>query len=657
MRLSFRAALMGIFLFLAPLAWPQFAWPQVFSSQASAFEVSPSQFSESASANQNPINPRGLVPASSLANETISNPNPNPKPKSKPKSPPKPTHNLNHDLNLKPIKDERVRLNVIQALHIVIASVSDIMNSHDRVVVTNIMDNILRNLNQQEIDYNYEVIELCNSVIYSLDKFRLDNERLDLFQYAYDRKTLAAFALSATAKGPTYGWLDYLAPAFRATLSDFLDYGVNISAYRKSLGRATWELRSSDDYHLRRMLEAYLAKAWRLLEFYSTPSDPILTKTALTKFGAALNSHNAEKIIAQFQKLESELDFYPPYWFYLGYYQTTIGNLDEAAASFQRFERVWRPALRNDGLRADAAKYCLLEAIRQGDKEKQRKYAELIANNADKDAWLNLLLAGIVFDELGDRARAEDCFQHNLDNGRGLLASSLALENILHNDSAARALKEFVNKKPYFDDGTQEIVIIRENAGEGNPIAQYCLGFMYQTGVGAPKDLTEAAKWYRLAAERGYASAQSSLAALLLLGRGSDQTEAFNLYKVAADQGNVTAQTQLGLLYFAGVGVAQDKAAGVYWLLQAADQGDPEAQFALGGVYFRGNGAPMDKPAGLKWLRLAAEKGHIDAQFELGTLFERGDGTPLDKVEAAKWFGLAAAQGHHGAHERLSRLK
>ncbi|MDR1607257.1 MAG: sel1 repeat family protein [Deltaproteobacteria bacterium] len=560
------------------------------------------------------------------------------------------------------IKDERVRRNVIQALQIVISSLNDIIHSNDRVVVTNISDNILKNLNQKEIDYNFEVIDLYNSIIYSLEKFRLDNERLDLFQYLYDHRTLKAFALTSDEAGPIYGWLDYLAPAFRAILADFLDYGANVKIYQKSLGRGAWELNPDDNDRLTKVLEIYLARAWSLLEAYSTSADPKLTKKSLTKFGEILSLNDPEKIVTQLQTQEKELGFYPPYWFFLGYNLNALDRLDEAAKIFQKFETVWRPVLLHDGLRADVAKYCLLEAIRQNNKADQIKFAELIAQNADKDAWLNLLLAGLVFDELGDQAKAEVCFQTNLNNGRGLLASSLALNSIRHGSPAAEGLREFVDKKPYFDDGAREIVIIKESAAAGNPIAQYSLGFMFQVGLGVDKDLAASTKWYRLASDQGYASAQTALATLLLAGQGTgkisedDEREAFNLFKTAADQGDATAQTRLGLLYFAGLGVKRDKTEGVVWLRLAAEQGDPEAQFALGGVYFRGNGAPMNKVEGLKWLRLAAEKGHIDAQFELGSLFERGEETLLDKEEAAKWFGLAAAQGHHEAHDRLLEL-
>ena len=45
----------------------------------------------------------------------------------------------------------------------------------------------------------------------------------------------------------------------------------------------------------------------------------------------------------------------------------------------------------------------------------------------------------------------------------------------------------------------------------GHVIAQYNLGIMHANGRGVSQSDVEAAKWYRLAAERGYVLAQSSL--------------------------------------------------------------------------------------------------------------------------------------------------
>ena len=62
------------------------------------------------------------------------------------------------------------------------------------------------------------------------------------------------------------------------------------------------------------------------------------------------------------------------------------------------------------------------------------------------------------------------------------------------------------------------------------------------------KDYAEAVRWYRMAAEQGFAKAQYNLGKCCYLGRGvqQDYTEAVKWYKLAADQGNADAQYMLG---------------------------------------------------------------------------------------------------------------
>ena len=52
---------------------------------------------------------------------------------------------------------------------------------------------------------------------------------------------------------------------------------------------------------------------------------------------------------------------------------------------------------------------------------------------------------------------------------------------------------------------------IRKAAEQGNIDASNNLGVMYLTGKGVPQDYTEAAKWFRMAAEQGDGRAQFNL--------------------------------------------------------------------------------------------------------------------------------------------------
>jgi TPR repeat protein len=78
---------------------------------------------------------------------------------------------------------------------------------------------------------------------------------------------------------------------------------------------------------------------------------------------------------------------------------------------------------------------------------------------------------------------------------------------------------------------------------QGNADAQNNLGFMCENGEGMQADYKEAAKWYRLGAERGSARAQFHSAEAYELGRGigQDRAAATKRYGVASGNGDKDA--------------------------------------------------------------------------------------------------------------------
>ncbi len=145
-------------------------------------------------------------------------------------------------------------------------------------------------------------------------------------------------------------------------------------------------------------------------------------------------------------------------------------------------------------------------------------------------------------------------------------------------------------------------------ARKGDKSAQYNLGNIYYNGLGTPQNFTEAAKWYRKAADQHHTKAQYNLGNMHYSGQGIpyDYTEAAKWYRKAADQGHAKAQYNLGQMYRIGKGVPQDYVETVKWYRKAADQGHAPSQYNLGVMYSNGHGVPQDKVRALMWLHLAS---------------------------------------------------
>jgi TPR repeat protein len=147
---------------------------------------------------------------------------------------------------------------------------------------------------------------------------------------------------------------------------------------------------------------------------------------------------------------------------------------------------------------------------------------------------------------------------------------------------------------------------------------------MYYSGQGVRKDYAEALKWYRLAAEHGYANAQHSLGHMYYTGTGlpKSDVEAFKWFRLSADQDYAFAQDALGNMYSNGQGVSKNESEGLVWYRRAANQGVPHAQLMLGLTYGIGDaGVPQDFVYSYMWLSLSAAGASRLADGSLGGVF------------------------------------
>ena len=188
----------------------------------------------------------------------------------------------------------------------------------------------------------------------------------------------------------------------------------------------------------------------------------------------------------------------------------------------------------------------------------------------------------------------------------------------------------------------------RKAAEQGYASAQYNLGIMYKNGQGVTQSYADAVYWYRKAAEQGYASAQYNLGIMYKNGQGVTQSyaDAVYWYRKAAEQGYASAQCNLGYMYENGRGVTQSYADAVYWYRKAAEQGDATAQYNLGIMYENGRGVTQSYTDAVYWYRKAAEQGYAKAQSNLGDMYFYGRGVTQSYTDAVYWYRKAAEQGH-----------
>jgi uncharacterized protein len=186
-------------------------------------------------------------------------------------------------------------------------------------------------------------------------------------------------------------------------------------------------------------------------------------------------------------------------------------------------------------------------------------------------------------------------------------------------------------------------------ANHGDPNSAYALGQLYRDGTGVKRDRVKAAEWFRIAADKRDPAAAFELANLYNTGIRADQdppdyAQAVRWYRAAADLGYAPAWTALGIHAELGYGVSRDRVQAAQWYRKAADQNDAEALDSLGKLYQNGAGVPRDLAEAARLFTRALEAGNQGAGCDLAYLYLQSLAAPPDGidryVEAYKWYDI-----------------
>lgn len=173
-----------------------------------------------------------------------------------------------------------------------------------------------------------------------------------------------------------------------------------------------------------------------------------------------------------------------------------------------------------------------------------------------------------------------------------------------------------------------------ENGGLGTPDALQAIAAMYETGDGLPQNYSEAAKWYRKAADLNPAAA-FKLASMLINGKGvpQDYGEAMALCRNAAKRYYAPAQYCVGFLYQKGLGMPVDPKEAAKWYGDASRGGNRMAMTALATMYWKGDGIAVDRPEAYYYFVRAYFKGSQDAKTQTQNLMKEMDKDEIKRLE------------------------
>lgn len=127
-------------------------------------------------------------------------------------------------------------------------------------------------------------------------------------------------------------------------------------------------------------------------------------------------------------------------------------------------------------------------------------------------------------------------------------------------------------------------------AEAGLPLAQLCVGNMFDYGEGGAQDFVQARYWYAAAAENGVRDAQMHLGQMLEQGRGGpkDTELAAQWYMKAVEQEDELAATNLAAMHLRGDITDPDNDLALSLLQFSAEKLDGLAHLTIGSLYLEG---------------------------------------------------------------------
>ncbi len=239
-----------------------------------------------------------------------------------------------------------------------------------------------------------------------------------------------------------------------------------------------------------------------------------------------------------------------------------------------------------------------------------------------------------------------------------------------------------------------------KEAGQSDPINYFLIGMKFISDKNIHPDCKEAKKWFNIAKEKGYTSAESHFESVNMLEKDLSYgyQKAFDRVMAGAENGNAKSQYKLGIMYDLGIGIDFNPKEGIKWIRQSADQdyepaqrfimcsymneafeflygtnvinqdecvamiktfamkGDSSSQANLGLCYLKGKFVEKDYKKALYWSQKAARKGLAVAQNNIGLMYYHGYGVPINYEKAISYFEKAADQKYPGAFLALGTM-
>lgn len=301
--------------------------------------------------------------------------------------------------------------------------------------------------------------------------------------------------------------------------------------------------------------------SWHLLRQYGLPDEYRLIQKNMDTFYKAVQEPEPGKRLRMLQALKPDFRVYPPYWFFRGRAALDAGDAEAGRRCFEQFDAVWRPVLKQDPYRLEVAKQRVRDRLEnRAPTEEVLRELDIAREHTPREDWADNLFVGAAYFALGEKARAAECIERNVDFGyeteiSGPVLNAMRQEHpnwasvlpaellsLTEQDKeAAAALAD------YFEGREEKAAEVLERLSKNskNPAVFHALCLIEERRAQAPKEYAKVYQWEK---QRD----------ALVKEYGDACRELLPLAEHYSENGSAAAQVFLGDLYRMGWGVEQD---------------------------------------------------------------------------------------------------
>jgi hypothetical protein len=199
-------------------------------------------------------------------------------------------------------------------------------------------------------------------------------------------------------------------------------------------------------------------------------------------------------------------------------------------------------------------------------------------------------------------------------------------------------------------DSTQAALWYRKAADKNDAKAQHGLGLLYGTGRGVPKDYVEAYFWLDIAAAGELETADQR----------TEVAKARDLIEKVLTPADVSQVQERARKWFETRAQVSDSSAKI----ESQVEVDPKAPTKLGSQPQNVQQADdsseqraTERPSEIsETLWEAANKGDAEAVRTIGYMYDSGKGVPQNRAEALRWFRMAASKGDDWSMNKIGSM-